>query len=642
MCGICGYTGREVPGLLRRMTDSIRHRGPDAEGFLETGGVHLGCRRLRVLDIDGGDQPIYNEDGTVGVVYNGEIYNFQQLRRELEARGHRFTTRTDTEVIVHLYEEEGIDCARRLEGMFAFALHDSRRGRLVIARDPVGIKPLLYRWDGRRLVFGSEAKSLLVDPATTPRLDADALHQLLNVRFVPAPMTLFEGISQLSPGHCLVVEGGALREHRYHEWKFAGGTDISAEDAAAQFRSVLSSAVERQMVADVPVGIFLSGGLDSSALIAGARQSGHRNGLETFTLGFNEPTDELADADLVARHFGTDHHPTTLSPEPLALFPRIVYHAEMPKVNAVQGYYLSRFARRHVTVALSGLGGDELFLGYDIYRYLWPGSLLVDSPVAPLLARGRGLFDAMARGLDRLAGPSAENPRRMLELIAASDDPLRYYLTLRNGWDLGSATASKLYTDAWRARLGKSTREAFAPYFDRPDLSLVEQVQWAEFRAKMVDDFLFNEDRMSMANSLEVRVPLLDPEMVRFAFDLPLRVKFEGRKLKPVMKRALAPLLPPSVLKKKKWGFSFNPYHQFRKDLRSLCLRELDRGFIEEQGIFRYEFVRSVLESRPSPLLRWHYFMIWQILGLKFWQEIFIGGRSYQEIEERISEHRSG
>jgi len=280
-------------------------------------------------------------------------------------------------------------------------------------------------------------------------------------------------------------------------------------------------------------------------------------------------------------------------------------------------------------------------LSDDIYRYLWPGGLLIDSPAAPLLARGRGLFDAMARGLDRLAGPSAENPRRMVELIAASNDPLRYYLTLRNGWDLGSATASKLYTDAWRARLGKSTREAFAPYFDRPDLSLVEQVQWAEFRAKMVDDFLLNEDRMSMANSLEVRVPLLDPEMIRFAFDLPLRIKFEGRKLKPVMKRALAPLLPPAVLKKKKWGFSFNPYHQFRKDLRSLCLRELDRRFIEEQGIFRYEFIRGILEARPTPLMRWHYFMIWQILGLKFWQEMFIGGRSYQEIEERISEHRA-
>ena len=637
MCGICGYTGQETSGLLRRMTDAIRHRGPDAEGFLETDEVHLGCRRLRILDLAGGDQPIYNEDRTVGVVYNGEVYNFQELRRDLEARGHRFSTRTDTEVIVHLYEEDGIDFARHLEGMFAFALWDAPRRRLVVARDPVGIKPLVYHWDGRRLVFGSEVKSLLLHPAVSAELDADALHQLLNVRFVPAALTLFRDVLQLAPGHCLVLEDGRLETRRYHSWELRPDTALTREAAAEEFLAVLARVVDRQMVADVPVGIFLSGGLDSSSLVAGARRAGHGSGLSTFTLGFNEPTDELDDAALVARHFDTDHHPTNLSADPLALFPRIVYHAEMPKVNAAQGYYLSRFARQQVTVALSGMGGDELFLGYDIYRYLWPGRVLVDSPLAPLLARGRPLFDRAARGFDRLAGPRGENPRRIIELIAASADPLRYYLTLRNGWDLGCSTASKLYTDSWHRQSTASTRDAFSPYFDRPDLGLVEQIQWAEFRAKMVDDFLLNEDRMSMASSLELRVPLLDPEMVRLAFRLPLDIKFEGRRTKPVMKRALAPILPAEILRKKKWGFTFNPYEQFRKDLRDLCERELDQRFIENQGIFRYGFIRAVLEARPSPLLRWHYFMLWQILGLKFWHEMFLEGRSFENIEERIA-----
>lgn len=637
MCGICGYTGNEIPGLLGRMTEAIRHRGPDAAGTLEAPGIHLGVRRLRVLDIEGGDQPIYNEDGSVGVIFNGEIYNFRELRRQLEDKGHRFKTRTDTEVIVHLYEEHGTDCLGQLNGMFALALYDARRQRLLIARDPVGIKPLVYHWTGRSLIFGSEAKSLLHHPAVTAALDPDALHLLLNVRFVPAPRTLFRGIEQLPPGHFLTLERGELKLQRYHTWDFAGAVRLSPAAAAEGFLHHLTRAVGRQLVADVPLGIFLSGGLDSSSILAGAVRSESRNGLRTFTLGFGEPTDEVEDAATVARHFRAPQRSTMLSPRPLELFPRIVYFAEAPKVNAAQGYYLSRFARQEVTVALSGLGGDELFLGYDIYRYLWPARLLIDSPASSLFALGSRPMDGLAAMLDGALGSRGENARRAVELLAAAKDPLRYYLTLRNGWDLGRRSAQRIYTEAWRRQVSLTTREAFLPFFDRPDLPFLEQVQWAEFRAKMVDDFLLNEDRMSMASSLEVRVPLLDLEMVNFAFSLPLDVKFEGRRLKPVMKRALRPLLPPAILSKRKWGFTFNPYEQFRKDLRDLCDRELDREFIECQGIFRYDFIRGILDRPPSPLLRWHYFMLWQILGLKFWGEIFLEGRSWQDVEERLA-----
>jgi asparagine synthase (glutamine-hydrolysing) len=619
------------------MSQTIHHRGPDAKGVLETAEVHLASRRLRVIDLEGGDQPIYNEDGTIGVVYNGEIYNFQELRRELEAKGHRFRTRSDTEVIVHLYEEHGTLFPRYLNGMFAFALHDARQQRLLLARDPVGIKPLVYHWTGNTLVFGSEVKSLLPHPKVSPALDADSLHLLLNVRFVPGPRTLFEGISQLPPGHCLIVEGDACKTIRYHDWEFPGTRIISPSEAAEGFIEILEQAVKRQMVADVPLGIYLSGGIDSSSILAGAVRAGLRDNLRTFTLGFGEPTDELEDAAVVADHFGTNHHTTSLSPRPLALYPRIVFHTEVPKVNAPQGYYLSQFARKDVTVALSGMGGDELFLGYDIYRYLWPGRWLIDSPLGTLFARVSPAADSLADSADRLAGPRGENARRALELLACGKDPLRYYLTMRNSWDLGRVSAERIYTDSWQRHISLTTREAFAPYFDRPDLPFIEQVQWAEFRSKIVDDFLANEDRMSMAHSLEVRVPLLDLEMVRFAFSLPLEVKFERQRLKQVMKRALAPLLPPATLRKKKWGFTFNPYEQFKKDLRDLCQRELNQSFIERQGIFRYDFIKNILDHPPSPLLRWHYFMIWQILGLKFWQEIFLEGRSWEEIEERIA-----
>ena len=635
MCGICGFTGEDIPGLLGRMNEAIRHRGPDSDGFFSRGQVHLANRRLRVVDLEGGDQPIFNEDGSIVVVFNGEIYNHRELRQRLEASGHRFKTSCDTEVLVHLYEEFGDTFASHLNGMFAFALYDLRRQRLLLVRDQVGIKPLLYTTVGDHLLFGSEAKSLLEHPQMAARLDPEGLHLLLNIRFVPAPRTLFEGVSQLPPGHGLVFENSTAREFSYHQWDFPGTRDLSPDDAAEAFRHTLKSAVERQLEADVPVGIFLSGGIDSSSVLWAAHAARGED-LNTFSLGFGEPTDELDDAALVARHFGSAHRAHTLSLRPLELYPRIVYHAEQPKVNAPQGYYLSRLARKEVTVALSGLGGDELFLGYDLYRYLWPGRLLIDSPMARLLALGRPLANGLARGLRRWGGPPSEVPRRALELAASAADPSRYYLTLRNGWDLLPGAAQGIYTEAWQRRIATSTRQAFAPYFDRPELSFLEQVQWAEFRAKMVDDFLLNEDRMSMANSLEVRVPLLDLEMVQFAFDLPRRVKWQDGELKPVMKRALAGALPAHTLRKKKWGFTANPYEQFRKDLRTLAARELNTDFLAEQGIFNPDFVRQILDHRPSPKLRWHYFMLWQILGLKFWQEIFLEGRSYQEIEERI------
>ena len=266
--------------------------------------------------------------------------------------------------------------------------------------------------------------------------------------------------------------------------------------------------------------------------------------IRTFTLGFGEPRDENADASRVAGHFGSEHREQTLDARPLEVFPRVVYHAEMPKVNATQSYYLARFARSQVKVALSGLGGDELFFGYRLYRYLWPAALLVDSPLARLFGPTRPLFDRLASSFDRVAGLPGENPRRGLELAACAGDPLRYYVTLRNGWDLGRAGPRRVYQDVWRRELEHTTRTSFARLFDRPHLPFPEQVQWAELRGKLVDDFLLNEDRMSMASSLEVRVPMLDPEMIRFALSIPYRLRHRGRQFKPVIKRAMASRLP--------------------------------------------------------------------------------------------------
>ena len=643
MCGICGFTGEAGPRILEDMAEAIRHRGPDSGGFYSVAGeIHLGARRLRVLDTETGDQPIFNEDESIVVVYNGEIYNHAQLRAQLEQRGHKFSTGTDTEVLVHLYEEKGLDFLKALNGMFAFALWDNNKRRLVLARDPVGVKPLIYTKVNGCLIFASEAKSLLRHPLVTAELDANALHQLLNVRFVPAPATLFRGLKQLAPGHAMVLENGTSTVHNFHQWSFPGTADLTLEEAGAEFDHQLRRCVERQMDSDVPLGVFLSGGLDSSAILRAVSQSSRFVSPATFSLGFNEPTDELDDARLMAQTCGSQHHEMTLDVGALECFPRIVYHAEMPKVNSTQGYYLSRFAREHVTVALSGLGGDELFFGYDLYRYLWPARMLIDSPLAPATTLLGPLFDAAASWLHKTSGQGTEAPRRVLELAASGKDPVRFYTTLRNGWDLRSGAKRAIYTERWLRRVEESTRTSFAGLFDRPELPFAEQVQWAEFRGKMVDDFLLNEDRMSMANSLEVRVPFLDHKMVDFAFTLPFRVKHAAGQQKPVMKAALAHKLPRRILNKKKWGFTFDSYEQYKKNLRSLCQRELSRGFIEEQGIFRYEFVQGILEARPSSKMRWHYFMLWQLLGLKFWQEIFVEGRPFQEIEARIRSSAAG
>jgi asparagine synthase (glutamine-hydrolysing) len=638
MCGICGYVGPIVPGLLARMAQRIRHRGPDAEGVLEHESIHLASRRLRVVDVEGGDQPIFNEDRSIGVVFNGELYNHRALRAELEREGHVFSTRSDTEVLVHLYEQDGVGFPRRLNGMFAFALYDYGRRRLLLGRDQIGIKPLLLWQSGERLAFASEAKSLLCHPDISPELDPEALHLLLNVRFVPGPRTMFRGIRQLPPGHLLILERGAPTLQKYHDLQPSSSSPMPPEEAAERFFAVLEDAVDRQLVADVPVGIYLSGGLDSSAIVAAAaehrRKTGDQARLSTFALGFNESTDELDDASLVARKFATDHHQLRVSARPLLELPHAVWHTEQPKVNAVQGFVLARFARERVTVALSGLGGDELFLGYDIYRHL---ATVMEGGSARLARLGARPARAIASRLAGLGALRAENFRRAFELVGAAKDPLGAWLTLRNGWDHGSSRlAGRIYREEFRVRLGTSCKQAFAPYFDRPDLHAIEQIQMAELRSKLVDDFLLNEDRTSMASSLEVRVPLLDLEVVNFALSLPFSTRFEGERNKPVMKRALAPRLPPEILAKRKWGFTFNPHELWRASLRDHVAQELSPKYLAGQEIVRPEFVREILEARPSSLLRWHYFMVWQLLGLKLWTEIFVEGLEPEAIAERL------
>lgn len=616
------------------MLREIEHRGPDAEGVFTSDQISLGNRRLSIIGLDDGNQPIYNESGDVVVVYNGEIYDFPELRANLQAKGHRFRTHTDTEVLVHLYEEFGDDLASHLNGMFAFALWDGRRRRLLLARDQVGIKPLCYWWDGRTLVFGSEIKSILQHPEVTAERDAESTHLLLNLRFVPGPRTLFKNIYKLPPGHRMIFENGRLRVERYWQWDTTPDDSLDMAQCAQEFDTRLQDAVGRQLVADVPVGAFLSGGLDSSAIVASVAALGGPP-LKTFSLGFGEPTDELGDAAIVARAFHTEHTEAVLSPNPLAEFPRVIRHVEEPKVNAIQGYWVSRLAAQHVKVALSGLGGDELYAGYDIYRYLRTVDRL--RAVCPSwLSRQTAAWALKAgRWGDQVFGLAFENFRRGVELAANLNQPAMCYSVLRNGWDFRQAALRKVYCGEMRRGLRIRTLDVLSPYFTKQPTAAAG-AGWAEWNLKMVDDFLHNEDRVSMANSLEVRVPFLDRQLVQHVLKIPPSMRFHAGN-KAIMKRALQGRLPGPLQRKRKQGFTFNPYLQFKKDLRSVAHNVLTPDNVKRQGIFNPRFLNAVMNHRPSPQLRWHYFMLWMAIGLHYWDEIFLERKECGELAERAS-----
>ena len=620
MCGIAGTFGFGDEDLLRAMTDAIAHRGPDGEGFFSGDSVHLGNRRLAIQDVPGGSQPMANEDGSVVVVYNGEIYNYPELRERVLARGHRLTTHCDTEVLPHLYEDEGIAFAARLNGIFAFALFDRARGKLFLVRDPLGVKPLVYSARGGMLAFGSEAKAVLASGLVRAEVDEASLHLSMNVRYVPGDRTFFRDIKRLPPGHILEFAEGRVRLQPYASIDWTPDESLSQNDWLEGIRFHYAEAVRRQLISDVPVGVSLSGGIDSSSIVAMLRRT-TTGPIKTFSLGFDEPTDETDDARFVARTFGTEHEEVVLREPALAHLADAIWHTEEPKVNSLQLYLLHRFIGEHVSVVLSGLGGDELFAGYDIYSYLLRTRALRRGPFKNVVRAMAPALDWTARRSAGLGGPDLDLATRKLEWLAASGDGARNYLLLRNAWDFNPALLRRVYAPAFAERLTASVRDEYGAYFGdgRP---LESQALRAEFATKMVCDLLHNEDTMSMAHSVESRVPLLDLELVRFAARIPDRVRFaQGRK--GLLKEALTGVLPDQVLHKRKWGFTFDPVEQYQKDLGPMAAEMLSPDRLRRSGIFNPEFVQAVLKAEPRQRLRWHYFLLWQMIGVETWLATF-------------------
>ena len=624
MCGICGFAGFTDPRLLSGMTQSISHRGPDSEGTFSDTDISLGIRRLSIIDLVTGDQPITNEDGSIVVVFNGEIYNFQDLRVRLMERGHTFSTKSDTEVIVHLYEDMGEDFPCELKGMFAIALWDRKQRKLLIVRDQVGIKPLYYHvTPGGNLVFASEVKAILLWEGYRSNPDLQGLHYLLNLRYVPGERTLFRGIKRLLPGNLLTWRSGDLRIRSYHSFDFEPDREKTEDEWLELIDGTLKGAVNRHLVSDVPLGVYLSGGLDSSAIVSYLNEA-KCNDIRTFTLGFNQESDENEDAAFVSRFFGLRHKDTYASNDPLQSLPEIIYYMEEPKVNQLQGYLLSMFARQHVKVVISGLGGDELFGGYITNRFLRLGEIIGPLMKGPVDLCG-DLFGKVIASLDNRVGDLRLNEyRRGIEMLLKSGRPEEFYLILRNAWDLNPQGFRNIYSDGLDTSALMNTSEYFRPFFRNKTLSFLEACLMAEFSTKLVDDFLANEDRTSMANSLESRVPFLDRDLVELCLKMPGRFKVNHFTLKYLFKKLLRQKLPRETLEKKKWGFAFNPYEQYLKDLRMIALKVLTRKRVSEMGLFNYDYIDKILNTRPSPRLRWHYFYLWLLIGFDIWHKIFV------------------
>jgi asparagine synthase (glutamine-hydrolysing) len=620
MCGICGMAGgdpvdREV---LARMARSLYHRGPDDEGFFvrhydDGAAVGLGFRRLSIIDLDSGNQPLGNEDGSLQLVFNGELYNFRELRRELEARGHRFSTKGDAETIVHLYEDYGPRCVERLNGMFAFALWDEARRELVLARDRFGKKPLHYAEVGRSLLFGSELKALLEHPRCPRELDPGGLSRYLALEYVPAPHSILAGIRKLPGGHLLRWRDGRVTIEPYWDLAFgAGETGTSTEEEyVEEFRQRFQDAVRRRLVSDVPLGAFLSGGIDSSSVVAAMVDALPAGAVQTFSIGFAEQSfDESAHARRVADYFGTDHHEDVFTPQRMIeLLPTLADFLDEPFADAsiLPTYLLSRYTRETVTVALGGDGSDELLAGYPTFQ-------------AERFARRYPVPRAVH---ERLVLPLAD----MLPVSTANfsfDFKLKRFLRgagappeLRHPVWLGA------FTPAEQEGLLQSTHpdpfeEHRSYYASAPTADPLERLIYVYAKCYLQDDILVKVDRASMATSLEVRAPFLDVELVEFLGRVPPHLKLRGSKTKYLLKRAMADVLPPGIATRAKKGFGIPVAAWFKKELRVALQDELSPDRIRRQGIFDPETVQRLISEHLSgrrdnrkPLWTLFVFQLW-------------------------------
>jgi asparagine synthase (glutamine-hydrolysing) len=624
MCGICGiyeYAGRESvdTSVLTTMLDAIAHRGPDDSGVHVDEVVGLASRRLSIIDLERGRQPISNEDGTVVVVYNGETYNYVELAEGLQRRGHVLSTASDTETIVHLYEEAGSDVMLRLRGMFAFALWDARRRRLLLARDRLGIKPLYYADGDGRLVFGSEIKAILQHPAVLRRPNLEALSHFLSLKYVPAPETMFEGIKALPPAHALVCDERGVQVWPYWDISFArnGTLEGSEEDHAKRLEELLREAVRMHLVSDVPFGAFLSGGVDSSTVVA-LMSEFLDEPVRTFSVGFEgdgASFSELPYARLVANRYETDHHEIFINGRDLArLAEDVVWHLDQPLGDeaSLANYVVAKLAARHVKMVLTGEGGDELFAGYARYAGERFAPLF-----QPIPAAVKSLVLAASSRV-----PGLRRPKLALYALCQPDETTRLV-----SW-------FPLFNDEMKAQLlsarlqrqldGVSAKNVFARELARTDATdVLSRMLYVDTKLWLPDDLLARGDKTSMAVSLEARVPLLDHKLVEFAASLPPGLKLRRLTRKYLLKKVTARWLPREITERPKKGFPIPTAVWFRGEARPFVRDILSRAAIRRRGLFDGAYVDRLLAEHEARAAN-HAALIWGLLNVELWYRLFI------------------
>ena len=603
------------------MNEAIRHRGPDEDGFYFSDGVGLAMRRLAIIDLKSGQQPIPNSDRTAWIVFNGEIYNYRELRGQLEKLGHEFHTDSDTEAIVHAYDQYGTDCPKYLRGMFAFAIWDERAKSLFLARDRVGKKPLLYAKLDGELVFGSEFTALLEHPRISRAVDFEAIHHYLSFICVPAPLTAYRAIRKLEPGHWLLWRGGEIKTERYWELDFSKKVNIDEEEAGERVVELLRDAVRVRLMSEVPLGAFLSGGIDSSAVVALMAQESSEK-IKTFSIGFDEQDfSELHHARRVAEHVGADHHEFIVRPDAMEILPTLVEHYGEPFADssAIPSYYVSKETRAFVTVALNGDGGDECFAGYERYAAMSIAQKYANLPEA--LRNG-----VIANVVSALPGFDArQNPLRKAKrfVAAASLPPVERYLRWVSSFD--DAAKQNLYSDDFRHETAMfRTASILEPWFAKANGSgIVDAALLTDTMTYLPNDLLVKMDIASMTVSLEARSPFLDHQLMEFAASLPEKLKLRRLTTKYLLKRVLRKLVPAENLNRSKMGFGVPIGHWFRGAMQPFLRETLLSEKALARGLFQPERVRQLIDSHVSVKAD-HSHRLWTLLMLELWFERFI------------------
>lgn len=627
MCGIAGklHFDSQQPveeSLIRRMTNLIRHRGPDSDGIWVDGSVGLGHRRLAIIDLTPlGHQPMSNADGTIWLVFNGEIFNHLDLRADLEKRGYRYRGNSDTETLIYLYEEYGRDFVKQLRGQFAFAIWDSRQRGLLLARDRFGQKPLLYAFTPHGLTFASEIKALLQDPAVSNEVDEVALHHYLTYQYVPRPQTAFQQICKLPPASTMWWQDGQVSLEQYWHLRYTPKLKLTKDEAAEQLLELLRQATRMRLMSDVPLGAFLSGGIDSSAVVALMAEASHEP-IKTFAIGFDDQSfNELGYARQVAELYDTDHHEFMVTPDALTVLPELVwaYGEPFADSSALPTYYVAQQTRQHVTVALNGDGGDEAFAGYERYRAT---QLAATYERLPRWFR-EGLFTPLISRLPESTGRRDILPRLKRFISAIDQTPERRYA----GWItlLDNATKMGLYTPEFARRvvdidsialLEEVYRQADSPNF-------VEQTQFVDVQTYLPDDLLIKVDIATMVHSLEGRSPFLDHKLAEFAAQLPVDYKLAGRTHKYILKQALTRHLPDSILHRKKQGFGMPLGRWFRHQLKPVAYDLLLEPRTQQRGLLNGVAVKNLLDEHIAGQVN-HGYRIWELLVLELWFRTYI------------------